>query len=242
MRFSEISPSVYRARRKATNVYLVYQGSNSVLIDTGEPSFAPAIRKALSGFPPVQQILLTHAHYDHAGSAAELSRDLNAEVLAHPADADLLKLGKWRRPAQPAPNIIGHLFTRLIANRFPDLIDAVPDIKSLDDRSEVAIAGSKIIDLPGHSAGQIGFGITQSDGHTIWVVGDVLVTTPRLGAPIRYEDRAQGLSSIAILAQQLRSGDRICPGHGAPVRIDTAVIDRVLRISNMRDARKPQLR
>ncbi|MEJ6393135.1 hypothetical protein V8J82_07715 [Gymnodinialimonas sp. 2305UL16-5] len=48
MRFQEIAQRVYRAHKKATNVYLVDQGSHSVLIDMGEPGFAGDILKALS--------------------------------------------------------------------------------------------------------------------------------------------------------------------------------------------------
>jgi flavorubredoxin len=53
MRFREISDGRYCAARKATNVYLITREDSSILIDTGEPSFARPILKALDGFPPV---------------------------------------------------------------------------------------------------------------------------------------------------------------------------------------------
>lgn len=231
MRFREIAPDVYRASRRATNIYLVDQGAHSVLIDTGEPGFATGILAALEGHSPVRQILLTHAHYDHAGSAAAISRELNAKVFAHPADADLLRQGLWRRPAKPAPTLVGHLMNRMIANRFPDQIKAIAEIKHIDDESELAITGLKTIALPGHCAGQIGFGVPQSTGTTVWIVGDVIMTAPWLGEPILYENRSKGLASIAALAQSVQPGDLICPGHGVPLHVEDYTINRLLRLA-----------
>ncbi|MEJ6393136.1 MBL fold metallo-hydrolase [Gymnodinialimonas sp. 2305UL16-5] len=160
---------------------------------------------------------MTHGHYDHADSAAALSRALNANVLAHPVKTDLLRQGKWRRPAKLAPTLMGHLMTRLIAKRFPDRLEAIPEIKHIQDNGALAVNGLRTLTLPGRSAGQVGFGIPQPVGETVWIVGDVIMTAPRLDEPNLYEDRSGGLSSITALAKRVQPGDLICPGQGAPL-------------------------
>ncbi|MBN1955964.1 MAG: MBL fold metallo-hydrolase [Anaerolineae bacterium] len=74
------------------NVYLA-EGSLLTLVDTG-PRFDPA-RQSLAdglaalGYQPsdLQQIILTHAHSDHWGLAAELAAASGARVLTHPMNA-----------------------------------------------------------------------------------------------------------------------------------------------------------
>lgn len=228
MRFQKIAEGLYQATRKATNVYLITRPDGSILIDTGEPSFAGAILQALKGFPPVRHILLTHAHYDHSGSAAALSEALDAPVLAHPAELDLLETGDWHRVQTPSPSVFGYLATYLVAYRFPDKV-------SVPHRLE-AIEGGHVLDmetlaLPGHSAGQIGFGLTGPDGIKAWIIGDAIMTAPGVREPILYEDRATGLASIADLAEAITEGDLVCPGHGKALRVDARFIQKLRRIS-----------
>ncbi len=231
MEFREIAPRLSRATRQGTNVYLVDQGTHSVLIDTGTPDFATPVLKALADHPPVRQILLTHAHYDHAGGAAALSRDLEAPVFAQPAEADLLRHGRWRRQVRPSPTVVGQILTRLVANRYPDRIAAISDIQPILDCAGIALTGVSLLALPGHSAGQLGFGIPQPSGRTAWLVGDVVMTMPRLSEPIPYEDRSLGLASIGALARAVALGDLICPGHGAPVEVTAKRLARLERLA-----------
>lgn len=207
MRFLEISDGLYCATRKVTNVYLITREDSSILIDTGEPSFAGPILKALEGFPPVGTILLTHAHYDHSGSAAELSRRLDAPALAHRMEVDLLETGAWRRSQTPSPSLFGYVLTHLVAKRFPDRVEPPDRLESIAEINDATLLDLKLIELPGHSEGQIGFGMKCADGSTAWIVGDVIMTSPGLREPILYEDRTVGLASIVRLAGDISPGD-----------------------------------
>lgn len=231
MRIREIDKGLFRATRRATNVYLADRGGHGVLIDTGEPDFAPLIEQALGPHPPARQILLTHAHYDHAGSAAILSEILGADVFAAPADAELLRSGAWRRIAAPAPDLIGRLATRFVADHFPDRVQAVRDIRSIVSPEDIAWADARLITLPGHSAGQSGFGLPIACGNVAWMIGDAIMTVPWIREPVLYENRQLGLASIRLLADLIRPGDLICPGHGMPARVTDKIIDRLRKIS-----------
>jgi glyoxylase-like metal-dependent hydrolase (beta-lactamase superfamily II) len=222
MRFREVAPGLYRASRKVINIYAIVKGGETTLFDTGEPSFAPAILRALAPLPPLRHILLTHVHYDHVGSAARIAAQTNAAVYAHPAEAALLASGRWRRPCTASPTLLGRVMKRLIADGFPDRVDPVIADPVNDVKLDIA-GGLRIIALPGHSAGQIGFGVPLGDGRTAWIVGDVIMNVLGPREPILYENRAEGLASIGRLAQTVNNSDFICPGHGSPIPVSPAV-------------------
>ena len=74
----EIAPDTYYLRVRRSNVYFVRSQGSWVLIDAGWTGSADAIRGAAESlFGPgayPAAILLTHAHPDHFGSAADLAR------------------------------------------------------------------------------------------------------------------------------------------------------------------------
>jgi glyoxylase-like metal-dependent hydrolase (beta-lactamase superfamily II) len=81
--------------------YLVQGDEARVLIDCGA---GPSARRILelaeqaAGQPP-SHLLITHAHIDHAGGAAELKRLSGCQVLIHQADAQTLAEGDLLRSA-----------------------------------------------------------------------------------------------------------------------------------------------
>lgn len=223
MRFRNVALELLVANRGFTNVYAILHEDETTLVDTGEPSFAGPLIQAIASLPPVRNILLTHVHYDHAGSAAALAATTGARVHAHAANVELLRSGAWRRASKPSPTMIGRVLTRLVADRFPDRVAPVTEIEPISgDQIDIA-GGLDVIPLPGHAAGQVGFGFGLSNGRTAWIVGDVVMTILGLQEPILYEDRGTGLSSIARLADGVSNGDLICPGHGRVLRVTSDV-------------------
>lgn len=81
--------------------YLVAGQRARVLVDAGAGPSAGLIlelvQSAGSGLPT--HLLLTHAHIDHAGGAAEIKRLTGCQVLIHSGDADTLRQGDTARSA-----------------------------------------------------------------------------------------------------------------------------------------------
>src|SRR3989338_1748959 len=77
-----------------TNCYVVSDGESqaAVVIDPGWD--APQILAALGERQwAVQSILLTHAHFDHIGAAADLVEATGAPLAVHPQEMPLLRVG-----------------------------------------------------------------------------------------------------------------------------------------------------
>jgi glyoxylase-like metal-dependent hydrolase (beta-lactamase superfamily II) len=66
------------------------ESRQAVIVDPGDEPGRIARRLELLGLK-LTQILLTHAHLDHAGGAARLRKLTGAPVLLHPADLPLLE-------------------------------------------------------------------------------------------------------------------------------------------------------
>lgn len=92
-----VEQRLYHLRGALSNVYLGRDGKRLTLIDSGPPGSTGDIVAAIEalGLPPeaVDRIILTHAHVDHTGSAAQPARHCSAEVVAADTDADAIETG-----------------------------------------------------------------------------------------------------------------------------------------------------
>ena len=96
-----LAPGVWRVptlRWDLLNSFVIRAEDGSVtLVDTGLKSAPPRILAALaeigSGPSDVTTILLTHAHGDHAGGAAELARLSGRGITVHEVDAPYVRTG-----------------------------------------------------------------------------------------------------------------------------------------------------
>jgi hydroxyacylglutathione hydrolase len=131
--------------RDGLNVYL----AGDVLVDTGYPISAGAIKKALGG-RKLSAIALTHAHPDHQGSARKLADELGLPVWVGARDRDAAESGRIvTNPALRKPGL--SVLTGALA-RMP----SVPIARVLNEGDSLA-AGFVAIDTPGHSPGHVSF-------------------------------------------------------------------------------------
>jgi glyoxylase-like metal-dependent hydrolase (beta-lactamase superfamily II) len=210
-----------------STAYIVKAAGDVVVIDTGVDGSAPVILKSLMrlGCSPAElkAILITHAHYDHTGSAAALVQLTSAPVITSEIDAPLVEAGSAGRPSTPKPGIFNRfLFNRLVTNGPPKVSSCEVTQRVRDQQRLDLCGGIEIIALPGHSAGQIGFRLLTS-GDVF--VGDALrnIVFPDLsGWHEETQAERESLKSLERLSWQ-----RLFVGHGRP--ISRAAFDRYLR-------------
>src|SRR5689334_11961767 len=136
------------------NAYLL-SGQRPILIDSGRPKDAPRIEAALARhnvrLADLALILHTHAHWDHCGSSAALSRQSAAPLAVHQADAERMRQGS-NGPLKPT-NLTAWALQWLLNGAYP------PTAPTLFIQGERGLAefgvDARIIHTPGHTPGSI---------------------------------------------------------------------------------------
>jgi hydroxyacylglutathione hydrolase len=198
------------------NAFLI-RGKRPILVDTGIPGSAPKILAALrdEGYDPrdLSLIIITHAHTDHFGSAAEISKTTGAPVLASAGEDDVLKSGAGLPPV-PA-SFFGRIFALLIGKTAPLPALAVTPAIRVDAPYRLDAYGIDGIVIPsaGHTHGSLS--ILLADGECI--VGDLVMgmfPPHRPGLPMFAEDMEAVKQNIRMITDAKPA--IIYAGHGGP--------------------------
>jgi len=204
------------------NVYIVKGETKTVVIDTGQAGQAKKIvnRLAQLGVSPqdVSLILLTHAHIDHAGSAAALQKLTGAPLAVHAADSEMLQRGS--NGAMQSLGFEARLLYKFISVPFPK---SKADL-FVDENTDLSAYGIKgrILHTPGHSAGSIS--VVLEDGSA--VIGDVLRGGALGGAVMwhmpRYPYYLYDVADKKIIRASVRKlldagAQKFYVGHGGPM-------------------------
>jgi glyoxylase-like metal-dependent hydrolase (beta-lactamase superfamily II) len=154
----EVAPGVVRIPTVGaanTNSFALVDDDGSVtLVDCGlkrAPGRIVAGLRAIGRHPgDVTRIVLTHAHTDHAGGAAEMAARTGAPVAVHEADAGYAEEG--RPPPFEQSLLVGRLMTRIPGAGFPPV--AVGE--RLSDGQVLDVGGGlRIVATPGHTPGHV---------------------------------------------------------------------------------------
>jgi glyoxylase-like metal-dependent hydrolase (beta-lactamase superfamily II) len=196
-----------------SNVYLLIEGDELTVIDTGTAGNAKKIVDYVQkiGRQPsnVKTIILTHCHMDHAGSVKELKDLTNAKVAVHEEDADCVS-GK-----KPLPKPKNVLFRAV--SSFIKLAPVQPDIILKDNDK---IGQLTVIHTPGHTPGSIAL---LDEGKKSLFVGDTLRFDGKQlsGASEQFTlDMKKAKESIGKMSAL--SFDVMLCGHGEPLKPDAS--------------------
>lgn len=210
--------TVHTAKTRMSTAYVVEQLGRGLIVDTGTAGQAEAILAvaAAAHLMPgdIKLIVVTHAHADHAGSAAELHAMTGAPVAVHRADAAALTAGGpvTLQPTGPA----GRAMRPMMRAPLPPLVADV-QLEDLDDLAQYDLSGT-VLSTPGHTAGSISVALDDGD----LLVGDALsgglVRPSRPGMPLFATDSALTRRTIGKLAEHRPR--LVHPGHGGPIAGD----------------------
>lgn len=187
--------------------YAVPGDDGVTLVDTGPPGSADAVLAAV-GDAPVVRIVLTHFHGDHTGSAAELRARTGAEVVAHAADAPVVRGEAQGRVPDLLPA------EQALFEQTGGLVTGPPcPVDREVGEGDVLPGGLHVLHGPGHTEGSIALHAPAArvlfTGDTVAEAGGAVVLGPF------NADRVRALASFRRLTAL--DVDRAFVGHGEPV-------------------------
>ena len=203
------------------NAFLIEADDGLTLIDAGYPRKEAVVFGAIRGLgrSPAQlkQLMFTHGHPDHIGSAAAIVRETGARTYMHALDLPMAESGGPFRPLIPAPGLSRRLMCKLFFH--PDeRLEPVAIDQPLTAGEILPIAGGiEVIRTPGHCAGQVA--LLWRRGRMLFA-GDVCMNVIGLGDPVGFENLNDGRASQRKLAGL--SFDAAGFGHGAPIARDAS--------------------
>lgn len=209
---------------KIVNAHMIIGDRGCVLIDAGLPGSAAKVEQILSqnGLTcgDIKAIVITHAHVDHAGGAAELREKTRAPIIAHEDD---LPYYKREMPMTFCPTgKVGRYFLKTPLpyqsyNAFEP--DVLLSNGTSFDLAEFGIPGA-ITHTPGHTKGSISVELGNKDA----LVGDLVASGILIGGVMRinrairppFEDNPDTVRNE--LLRLVDAGiERFYMGHGGPL-------------------------
>ncbi|MCW2869558.1 MBL fold metallo-hydrolase [Actinacidiphila oryziradicis] len=196
-------------------VYVIRQPGGYALVDSGPAGSEAAILTALRqlGARPhdLREIVLTHAHHDHCGSAAALAAATGARVLAGAEDAPAI-----RGTAPPTPPVLEPWERPLYDAVVPTVPHAPPARvdRELADGDELDWgAPARILHVPGHTPGSIALHLPSAG---VLFTGDTIAHAQGQPMPgVFNTDRARTVDAYHRLAAL--DTETVCFGHGEPI-------------------------
>ena len=226
---SQVALGCYRIKTAFVNAYLLGEpGGPWILVDTGMPFSGEQIKKAVDDLYGVQArpvaIVMTHGHFDHAGSVEELSRYWDVPVYAHPMEIPYLTGQSEYPPADPTVGGFGGQLSRFYTNKPYNVSERIHQLP--EDGSVPGMPEWKWLHTPGHTPGHISL-FRESDA--LLIAGDAIISMnmrdmgdfvsgkPELNRPPEYftPDWSASLKSIDRLASLRPS--ILATGHGEPL-------------------------
>jgi len=207
--------TVHRISLVNVSAYLIYRPGEAMLIDSGNSGAEVKILATLSelGLEPhmLKLLVLTHAHFDHAGSAGKLKELTGCQIMIHQSEASKLRKGFTRLPSGTRWKAkilvsVGRIFSRQMGKypgAEPDLL--VQETTKLD---QFGFPG-RVIHTPGHTHGSM---IVLMEGGELFA-GDTLFG---LENKQHFPPFAEDLPALVNSWQQIKNlpVKTIYPAHG----------------------------
>lgn len=209
-----VLPGLFRIRLGMVNAYLLEHDHGVTLIDGGDVADAPRVLAAIASrghrLSDVT-FVLTHLHYDHAGSAATLQQHGLGAALMHPADGlDASQGILLRRPFTLSRPFT---FMQRTIDTHPLMTGAPLVVNASAHHGQQLSPQIRILHTPGHTTGHIAL-LWQKHGGVL-IAGDAFLNFFGLRQSIGHEHPHIATESRRALARLTYAN--LVVGHGNPI-------------------------
>jgi glyoxylase-like metal-dependent hydrolase (beta-lactamase superfamily II) len=203
------------------HAYLLVNGGSAILVDGGAPGellrFTEGMERAGLSARAIRLVVITHGHWDHVGTAADIRRLTMAPLAMHAREREWLERGEKVMP--PSVGVRGWLMAQMLNRGVvpwvlvpPSPVDVVLTDQGLSLRP-FGIPG-RVVSTPGHSRGSVTVLLESGDAFVGDMAMNALPMTNGPDLPIFAEDMDQLKRSWREL---LAAGAKtIYPAHGDP--------------------------
>ena len=212
------APTAFYTGPQAPSVYLVTDGGEGALIDSGfgDGQSVRARLEYLRERPDVRlrYIVLTHHHFDHAGGAHQIRQGTGAEVVMHPLEERFLRDWEGDAPQDIDVPTGQKAIAEQIRSFRQQAAEATPDIPIADGGMlSVGDLTLEVVHTPGHTRGSICIYVREEralfTGDTALGLGTVAISPPPHGDMRLYLESLERLKGY--------DASLMLPGHGQPV-------------------------
>jgi glyoxylase-like metal-dependent hydrolase (beta-lactamase superfamily II) len=223
-----IAAQVVRVPTGIANCYVVGTSERWVLIDAGTQGNAKNIREAVNEHigpdAPPAAIVLTHGHFDHAGSARELAEEWDVEIYAHRLEIPFVNGSSKYPPPDPT---VGGFMSQVIRFLPNKKMDVGANLRELSVGRLPWLPEWEILETPGHSPGHVSYfrreDSTLIAGDAFCTVDqnsmtDTLAQRQKVSIPPPYytcdwQSAERSVRKLAELRPKV-----LAAGHGIPMR------------------------
>jgi glyoxylase-like metal-dependent hydrolase (beta-lactamase superfamily II) len=202
----------------------IIQAEGTIMIDGGPPNSIKKFKKYLDELSidpsEIQLIVLTHADFDHAGSAKDFRELTGAKVMIHRNESEYLENGtmKWAPGVTAWGKISRFIFKPLIAGKKLPKIKADIVIENNEFQLHKFGINGKVIFTPGHSPGHVSVVLENGDCFAGCMAHNIRLFTRKPDFPI-YADNIGHLKESweKLIEMGVKT---IYPGHGKSFHVN----------------------
>lgn len=191
-------------------VWMIWTQKEWILVDTGPPEAGGQLIEAVQELTQgkgVKHVVLTHAHFDHAGGLPALCFAWEPEIYCHEREADFL-LGRQDYSTLKSHNLY-YSVGRFIMEPCSWTVSKVSEFKDGD-----YIGPLRVCHLPGHTVGHSGF--LHEEDRTV-IAGDALINLRKVRTMWPIFSLSPEYAFRSLMKLMRMDFDNLLLSHGKPL-------------------------
>jgi hydroxyacylglutathione hydrolase len=225
-----MSTDILSLKLGITSSYLIRGSNGIILVDAGTPNKIRSFKRKLARLyihpEDIKLIVLTHSHFDHAGSAKDIQDLTGARVVMHEIEKAYFDEDRFAMPK--GVNSMGKISLPVLFPLFKKIRFNKPVVDVIIKTSEFSLKEfgfeGKIYHTPGHTPGSISLLLNSGEAFVGCQAHNGLPFRIKPGFPIYAMDIEKVKESWKLLIE--RGAKVIFPGHGKSFPVE--VIKRKL--------------